>query len=353
MLIRHNGAVLRLLALVMLASATLACGVQTVQAPAVTVDANPAFTPAADLRTHLNLLLAEHVMIVAKETEAAVNHSDEYAPYTALLAVNTSELSAVIGRALGSTAATHFDQVWNMQNGFLVDYAIGVVTHDDDKAKAAITGLRSTFVLQLQDALGGLDEVYKVGGPLGTQIDDEKIFIDDLFAQKYAYFYGALHDAYNVSQEIGDALAFEIVNQFPDKFPGRIDGRDVIDRVNLNLLLQEHSYLATMATDAATAKRDSEKNAAVAALGQNAGKSWSDWDAALVAYASGRSLQQPPLVDKLVSSTGAPRPAVNYYVQAAAKVVDDQKAKASKTLADDDRAAATAMQPIADALVQG
>jgi hypothetical protein len=40
-------------------------------------------------------------------------------------------------------------------------------------------------------------------------------------------------------------------------------------------------------------------------------------------------------------------------IDATVKAVDDQKSKATKTLADDDRAAATAMQPIADSLVQG
>jgi hypothetical protein len=38
------------------------------------------------------------------------------------------------------------------------------------------------------------------------------------------------------------------------------------------------------------------------------------------------------------------------HVNATIKVVDDQRAKSSKTIAGDDRAAATSMQPIADSI---
>lgn len=295
-------------------------------------------------------------MIVAKETAAAVNHSDEYALYTALLTVNSADLSALLGRALGPTTATRFQHVWDMQNSSLVDYAIGLVTHDDSKANAAMAWLNDKFFFDFGDALGGLYQTYKVTMPLDEQVQDDKTFIDYVAAQKYASFYSALHEAYSQVQAIGDALANEIVNRFPDKFPGRIDGRDVIDRVTMNLLLQEHSYLATMATDAAIGQRSAEKTAALSALGKNSAgltKPWTDWDAALVSYATGADFPASPFIDRLAAASGAPKSAVQYLVQATIKVVDDQRSKSSKTLADDDRAAATAMQPIADRLAQG
>lgn len=306
-------------------------------------------SPAADLRTHLDVLLAEHVMIVAKESAAAFNHSDEYAPYTALLAANSSDLAQIMGRAFGTTTAAQFVQVWDMQNGYLVDYGIGVVTHDDGKANAALAGL-NTIVLKLEAALP-VDQPYKVWLPLDEQISEDKTFIDNLFAQRYASFYAELHTAYAHTQVIGDALAFEVVNQFPDKFPGRIDGRDVISRVTVNLSLQEHSYLETMATDATVAKRDAEKTAATSALAESASKlgiTWPAWDSAVLSYATGATLHAAQFVDRL--ATGAPKPAVQHYVEATIKVVDDQKSTSSKTLADDDRAAATAIQPIADSI---
>ena len=286
-------------------------------------------------------------MIVAKETEAAVYHSDEYASYTSLLGANASDLSAIVGRAYGSTTATRFMQAWNMQNGYLVDYAIGVVTHDDDKARTAMSGATGTFAPQFAQLF--------VGIALNDQLGADKAFIDDVAGQRYAPFYVDLHKAYAHTQAVGDELATQIVKLFPDKFPGDPSLRDVDARVALNLALQEHSYLATMATDAAVAKRDTEKGAALSALASTAtqlGKAWADWDSAVVAYSGGAELQPTNHVDRLSALTGAPKSAVQLYVQATIKVVDDQRSKSSKEVANDDRAAATAMQPIADSLVQ-
>ena len=72
----------------------------------------PAHTQAADLRTRLDLLLSEQVMIIAKQAAAAVNHSDEYTAYTSLLAVNSADLSSLIAHAFGNTAGVQFAQVW-------------------------------------------------------------------------------------------------------------------------------------------------------------------------------------------------------------------------------------------------
>ena len=286
-------------------------------------------------------------MIVAKETEAAAYHSDEYTSYTSLLGANASDLSTIVGRAYGSTTAARFMQAWNMQNGYLVDYAIGVVTHDDDKAKAAMSDASGTFVPQFAQLFGGI--------ALSDQLAADKTFIDDVAGQRYAPFYADLHKAYAHTQAVGDALAVQIVKAFPDKFPGDPSARDVDARVAVNLALQEHSYVATMATDAVVAKRDAEKNAALTALASTAtqlGKAWVDWDAAVVAYSGGTELPAPSHVDRLAALTGAPKSAVQLYVLATIKVVDDQRSKSSKALANDDRAAATAMQPIADSLVQ-
>jgi hypothetical protein len=181
-------------------------------------------------------------------------------------------------------------------------------------------------------------------------------FIDDVFAQRYSTFYADVDRAYAHSSQLGDALARHAVSQFPDRFPGDPSTHAVESRIAMNLLLQERSYFATMATDAAVARGDGEKTAAVAALATSAKslpRQWSDWDAALVAYATGADLDGPNRVDTLVLTTGAPISTVRRYVESTTKVIDDQRSKSTKTLGDDDRAAATATQAIADASVEG
>ncbi|HKW07250.1 MAG TPA: hypothetical protein VJS19_06730, partial [Candidatus Dormibacteraeota bacterium] len=63
--------------LVVIGLLLVACSSQNVPGPSPS-PTSPAQSLAADLRTRMDLLLSEHVMIVAKETASAVNHSDEY-----------------------------------------------------------------------------------------------------------------------------------------------------------------------------------------------------------------------------------------------------------------------------------
>ena len=314
-------------------------------------------------------------MIVAKESAAAVDHSDEYATYTALLATNSADLSSLIGGAFGNTAASQFTQAWNIQNGYLVDYAIGVVTHSDAKANGAMSGLTNGFVPQFAKLINDvsqlpLDPVQQL---TSQQVLEDKAFIDDVFAGKYSTYYTDLHRAYAQTSRLGDALATQIAIKFPDKFPGDPSVQPVDARVSFNQLLQEHSYLATMATDATVAGRAPEKTAATSALaanadmlgtafarafGSDAGTQvdtiWASRNAAILGYASGDPASKTTLtgtfVTAFVSLSKVPAARVTSQVDATLKVIDDQRSKSSKSVADDDRAAATAMQPIADSI---
>jgi len=315
-------------------------------------------------------------MIVAKESAAAVNHSDQYASYTTLLSTNSADLSSTIGRAFGNTSAAQFAQAWNVQNGYLVDYAIGVVTHNDAQANGAMSSLTNGFVpqfVQIVSTMSGLpaDQVKRLAG---QQVTDDKAFIDDVFAGSFSTYYQHLYRAYAQTAQLGDALATQIALRFPDKFPGDAFTQAVERRVSLNVLLQEHSYLATMATDATVAGRTGESNAASGALagnesslaavfekalGAGAGprftEIWTVKDTGLLGYAAAQSSQDNPVltgkfVNDFVSLSHADKRAVAAQVEATIKVIDDQRSKSSKTVADDDRAAATAMQPVADSI---
>ena len=73
-------------------------------------------------------------MVVAKQAVAASNHSDDYAGYATLLSANATALVDVVRSAYGNTSATQLDQVWKLQNGYLIDYTIGIVTHNHQQA---------------------------------------------------------------------------------------------------------------------------------------------------------------------------------------------------------------------------
>lgn len=318
-------------------------------------------------------------MIVSKQATAAANHSDEFSGYAALLSVNSTDLVNLARSAFGDSAATGFAQAWDAQNSGLVEYTVGVVAHDGGKASAAMSGLTSTFAPQFAQQLTSLTQVPldPLTQLLTQQVLLDKAVVDDAAAQRYASLYPDVHTAYAQSTRLGDALAPRIAQKFPDKFPGNPSAKAVDDRVQLDLLLQEHSYISTMVGDAAANGRPADQAAAVAALASNADalgteysalrgnaaasqldQVWAARDAAIATYAasgdaSARAALSTTFVTDFTATTHVGRQPVDDQVTALLKVLDEQRSKSYTALAQDDRSAATAMQPIADALVQG
>ncbi len=367
---------LALAALLMAACVTPGSGVIHSPIPIVTTTPsfNPADSKAADFRTRLDLLLAEHTMLTAKQAVAASNHTDAYSGYLVLLTTNANSLVDIVRSAYGNTAATQFGDSWRIQNGYLIDYTIGLVTHNDAKTNGAMSGLLNGFVPQFAKLIASLTSI-SVSSTTQLQIQlvmQLKEVIDKEVAQSFTAMYQVLRLAYATSALVGDALAISVVQQFPDKFPGDASNKSVDARVSFNDLLQEHAYLATMTTDAAFNHRTAEQSAGAASLGANAdalsklftevvgsaaGASaqqvWGARNSDLIAYATtGDAAARQGLTDKFVTRFYgiAPSAADNArdQVLATLKVIDDQRAKAFKAVAADDRAAAAAMQPMAD-----
>jgi hypothetical protein len=342
---------------------------------------------AADLRVRLDLLLGEQVMVITKDSLAAAsNRSDEYKGYATLLTTNGSDLSAVMASAFGVSAAASFDQIWSAQNNYFVDYTVGVVSHNANKSNGAMSGLVDGFVPQFAKFMNSwtsipLDPITQL---LTQQVLDIKAIIDDQAALNNSKMFTDLHASYVQSARIGDALASAIARKFPDKFPGDPNHKAVDFRVALDTLLQEHSYLATMATSATAAGRNTEQPASRNAMAANADRLgtlfsnvfgaatgtrfdqvWGALDAELVVYAGNADattrqnalnsltgafvIQFTSLVhDSIDLPDGQVSSAVQGQVTDMVRVIDDQRAKSATTLAADDHTAAAATNPIGD-----
>jgi hypothetical protein len=384
------------LAMLVAALALMSCSSSnpgSAQSPQPVVSAEPAVnadSKAADLRTRLNLLLAEHALLVIKQSSAAAAHSDEYPGYASLLITNGNDLTELTRSAFGDSGAAQFDQIWKAQNGYWIDYSSGLVTHNQNKSSGAGSGLVNGFVPQLAQYLTAMTQI-----PLDptTQLLTEhvlelRIVIDDQVSQSYVKMYADLLTVFAQSARIADPLATKIVQKFPDKFPGDPSNRAVDLRVSLNLLLLEHAYLATMITDAALAGRPTEPAAGLTALASNADalgtlvskifgtvlatqfdQVWVARDTALVAYGGSDTAARPAaqialsqtLVTQFASfvetSTGVHAAGVSalatMQVKAAMQVIDDQRTKAYAQVASDDRTAASSMLAIGDQITGG
>lgn len=363
-------------ALLLTACSSLGSGAVGSPAPieSPTPNTNPANSKAANLRTQLDLLLEEHVMVVAKQAAAASNHSDEYAGYLTLLTANGNSLAALVRAAFGNTAASQFEQAWAVQDGYLIDYTIGLVTHNDNKSNGAMSGLVNGFAPQFAQLITSLTQlpVNSTTQLEAAQLVEDKAMIDDEVAQSYTKLYVDVRAAYANSSQIGDALAIRMAQQFPDKFPGDPSTSAVDARVALNGLLQEHAYLTTMMSDAGIAGRGAEAADGLGAIAEVRGaigpvmgfllgpdaptgfaQLWGIRDADVFAYAnSGDAVARQRLTSSFVSQfsalTRAPAAAVHDQVIATLKVIDDQRIKSYKDIAGDDRTAAAAMQAIAN-----
>jgi hypothetical protein len=338
--------------------------------------ARPADSKAADLRTQLDLLLGEQVMVVAKQSVAASNHTDEYSGYLTLLASNANSLTSLIRSAFGNNAANQFAQAWGIQNGYLVDYTIGVVTHNAAKSNGAMSGLVNGFTPQFAQLIASLtqqpsDSMTQIEN---EQLTDTKAVIDDETSQSYARLYVDIRTAYGHSSRVGDTLAVGVARQFPDKFPGDPSISAVDARVSVNDLLQEHAYLTTMMSDAGIAGRGAEAATALGAiaavrndigpvvgflLGPDARTGfpglWGIRDADVFAYANAsdstaRQRLTGTFVTQFSALTHVPAASIRDQMTATLTAIDDQRAKTYKKVAGDDRTAAGAMQAIADAI---
>jgi hypothetical protein len=365
------------LAAVLLAACSM-WGSGPMQSPIPIDSASPSPTPAnskaADLRTKMDLLLGEHVMVVAKQATAAANKTEEHSSYTSLLIANTNSLVDIIRSAYGNTAATQFEKSWGIQNGYLVDYTIGLVSHNDAKSNGAKSGLANGFVPEFAKLITSLTQipVDQVTQHETRQLTVMQAVIEEAAAQSYPKMYVDLRAVYAITSGVGDLLATRTAQMFPDKFPGDPASKAVDMRVSLNVLLQEHSYLATMTTDAAAAARTTEQAGAAAALGANAdalGKLFTDMSGAgagnqiaqlwgarnsdLINYAtSGDTTARQNLSEKFITRLYGVAPLASdtarEQVLSTIKVIDDQRAKNFKLVAGDDRAAAAGMQAVAD-----
>ena len=346
---------------------------------------NSAESKAADFRTRLDLLLGEHVIIIAKESSAPARQA-EYTSYLHLLTTNGADLTELVRSALGDNEAARFEQIWTGQNDDLVTYTIGLVTHDKAKSDRAIAGLAGTFVPQFSQFLSDLTQIptNQIVLLLTRNMLEMRQMLNDRFMQSYSRLYDDIRSLYSHAAEVGDTVAPGITGKFPDKFPGNATSPAANLRVSLNLNWQEHSYLGTMRTSAIVGGRSVEQAAASRALAENANvldatftdlfgasvatrfdQVWVAGNSATMGYASTSAAAQKQgalsalsdasvaqlsgwLADSTDLAADVSRPVLEAQLEALVTVIDDQRSKAWSRLAADDRSADTATEVVAD-----
>jgi hypothetical protein len=227
---------------------------------------------AADLRSNLNALLGEHVLIAAVATSHALGGREAaFKGSLGGLDANSIDISKAIGTVYGADAEKAFLPLWRKHIGFFVDYTAGVVTKDkakQDKAVTDLVGYSQDFGAFLSSANPNLPKS-TVADLVKGHILTLKDVVDAQAAGDWPKAYAAVRSAYHHMQMIGDPLAAAIVKQFPSRFAGSPDSSASTLRTTLNMALREHAIIAAMATGSALGGREAEFKAAANALDGN------------------------------------------------------------------------------------
>jgi hypothetical protein len=228
--------------------------------------------PAASLRTALNALLAEHVVLAGAATGAALGGREaEFKAAAGALDANSVAIAQAIGSVYGKDAEAAFLPLWRKHIGFVVDYTVGAAAKDrarQDRAVSELVAYTQDFGAFLASANPNLPKAV-VADLVKHHVVTLKDVIDAQAAGDHARAYTALRTASAHMAMIADPLAGAIVTQFPDRFAGSPSAPSAGLRSALNVALREHVYLASAATGAALGGREAEFKAAAGALDAN------------------------------------------------------------------------------------
>lgn len=187
---------------------------------ATTVNAH-GISSASDLRTALNLLLAEHTVLAASATDAALGgRTDEFNAAAAALDKNSMDIAGAIGLVYGKGAEDAFLPLWRKHIGFFVDYTMAVAKNDQsakEKAVNDLIGYTKDFGAFLQSANSRLKQD-AVADLVKSHVLTLAAVVDAQAAKDYPKAFEAERIAYGHMQHVADALATAIAQQYPKKF---------------------------------------------------------------------------------------------------------------------------------------
>jgi hypothetical protein len=176
---------------------------------------------AADLRSNLNALLGEHVLIAAVATSHALGGREAaFNGAAGGLDANSIDISKAIGAVYGADAEKAFLPLWRKHIGFFVDYTTAVATKDkpkQEKAVADLIGYSNDFGAFLSSANPNLPKSV-VADLVKGHILTLKDVVDSQAAKEWPKVYVSLRMAAGHMAMIADPLGMAIAKQFPDRF---------------------------------------------------------------------------------------------------------------------------------------
>jgi hypothetical protein len=171
------------------------------------------------LRTQLDSLLSQHVVLVAALAHAVDAGDDNPTAAVRALTKNSQALTGAIATVYGPDAGRAFEQIWEQHTQFFVDYAQAARAHDGGKRGEAINRLndyQNDFASFLSTATDGSAPIAAVSVLLHGHVEDLLRYIDDDVAGKRAEAEHDLQQAVGHMRVISRTVANAIAAHSPD-----------------------------------------------------------------------------------------------------------------------------------------
>jgi hypothetical protein len=178
--------------------------------------------PAAELRSTLNNLAAEHFALAAMSMQKGVNGAPDYDIATWAEDMNTEDFTAAIGSIYGEAGAEQFKKLWTSEHiNAQAELVAATVAEDEAAAKEARESLAmftEEFGAFLATATeGNLPEDAAVSS-LKTHEDQVLKTFDSYVAEDYETSTATFREGYAFMFGVGKALGDAIVKQMPDEY---------------------------------------------------------------------------------------------------------------------------------------
>jgi hypothetical protein len=176
--------------------------------------------PAWTLRSELDKLLGEHVVLLVDAERAGLRNTPDFTAAAAAVNANTQDLAAAVDSLFGGPAAQQLQKLWADHVDQIMAYTTAVMTKDQqrrDEARAKLAQFEGQLAAFLDTATGKKLESATVAKALAMH---DKMLIDhaDAFAAKD---YTKAHDlAYSTYEQM-----FDLAGQMADAFGSVVASR--------------------------------------------------------------------------------------------------------------------------------
>ncbi len=178
--------------------------------------------PTWRLRSELDRLLGEHVVVVIAAMRAGVTNSDDFRAAADTVNANTRDLAGAMDTLFGHAAASRFQSLWADHVDALIGYSAAVVKHDARQSADSRTAL-AAFEKQLAAFIGGATDNRMAASTLAEafRMHDDMLlrgvdaFVSKDYRQAHDIAYAAYEEMFDLAGRLSTAFGATVAARLP------------------------------------------------------------------------------------------------------------------------------------------